>query len=50
MADIPVIVITAGGLPVADVEGLGLTCTLRKPLNLEDLLNNIEKLSLPVPT
>jgi CheY-like chemotaxis protein len=47
MADIPVIVITAGGVPLADAEGLGLTCTLRKPLNLEDLLSNIEKLALP---
>jgi hypothetical protein len=40
-------VITAGGLSLAIAEGLGLTCTLRKPLNLEDLLSNIEKLALP---
>ena len=50
MADIPVIVITAGGLSLAVAEGLGLTCTLRKPLNLQDLLSNIEKLALPAPS
>jgi CheY-like chemotaxis protein len=47
MADIPVIVITAGGLARADAEGLGLTCTLMKPLNLEALLSTIEKVALP---
>ena len=47
MADIPVIVITAGGLSLAVAQGLGLTCALRKPLNLEDLLSNIERLALP---
>jgi CheY-like chemotaxis protein len=45
--DVPVVVITAGGFRPEEVEGLGFTRVLRKPLNEQDVLSAVRELMQP---
>jgi CheY-like chemotaxis protein len=48
LADVPVVVITAGGLPVENVESLGLVHTFFKPLDSARLLGMVQQLVCPL--